>query len=265
MAEYCDHDECAEDWPCPHHVLVLLDLDHTLIHSDETLDHKEMESCGMNVSFRPGVVEFIKKLQEDFVVGVWTAAGKHYAFPIISRLFQSKPPALIRTYSDCTFRLTSLWSFDNYEIIKKVKKIPWDIKRILIVDDTPSTYQQNYGNAVAITKWFKTQQDDHVLVDLLKYLRQYKGAWSVRHRAEELRWTTPSALNFYENALQLVFKCELCNQHQVKDECIHNCIVCNALTCDDCYELCSCEPTGAHCCVRCHNNHTCHDHGQICY
>ena len=182
--EYCDHDKCSEEWPCSHHVLVLLDLDHTLIHSDDTLEHKDMESCGMNVSFRPGAIEFVKELQQDFVVGVWTAASEDYAVPIINRLFLSKPPALIRTYKDCTHRLASLCSLgsSDYEIIKKVKKIPWDIERILIVDDTPSTYQQNYGNAVAITKWFKQQQDDNVLVALLIYLRQYKDAVSVRHR-----------------------------------------------------------------------------------
>jgi RNA polymerase II subunit A small phosphatase-like protein len=70
--------------------------------------------------------------------------------------------------------------------MKKVKRKGFDLSRVLIVDDTPSTWQRNYGNAVHIESYWGSRIDDHLL-HLLTYL-EYLGHESDVRKVDKRRW-----------------------------------------------------------------------------
>lgn len=77
---------------------------------------------------------------------------------------------------------------------------------------------------------------------------------------------TEEELRRLKNAMKTLLKqCEICDKYEILDEYDSHCFVCGINTCEDCYELCSCEPTGAHCCLKCVDNHDCIKHGKRCY
>ena len=118
---------------------------------------------------RPGAQEFIAKLQEKFLIGVWTAASPDYAKGVCNGLF-AKKPEFIFTHTQCALSrvLTGLYSMET-KTVKKLSKVNYSIDHILILDDTPFTYSKNYGNAVPVPEWMGDPSDD-VLSKLGDYL-----------------------------------------------------------------------------------------------
>ena len=53
--------------------------------------------------------------------------------------------------------------------LKKVKRLGYDLNRMLMVDDTPSKLQRNYGNAVYVSS-FEGDPADRELLSLAPYL-----------------------------------------------------------------------------------------------
>lgn len=70
--------------------------------------------------------------------------------------------------------------------MKKVKRRGYDLKQVLIVDDTPSTWQRNYGNAIHIESYWGSRIDDHLL-HLLTYL-EYIGHERDVRAVDKRRW-----------------------------------------------------------------------------
>lgn len=176
-------------------VKIVLDLDGTLVDSVEcklgdckscqhpcaNCDHHIV--CAYHVYLRPGAVEFVRRLQKSFTVGVWTASGRLYAEGICNLLFVDQEPACFLTSDDCTksFKHASFggeaWSWGGGCItlkpLRKLKsRLGWSLDHILIVDDTPSTWAQNYGNAVPIPTWSHDDEDDCTLRSLANYLER---------------------------------------------------------------------------------------------
>lgn len=59
--------------------------------------------------------------------------------------------------------------------------------RTLVVDDTPSCFQRNYGNAIRIEAWMGDPRDDELmlLANYLKKLLTSGGSW---RRISKLNW-----------------------------------------------------------------------------
>ena len=111
---------------------------------------------------------------------------------VVERAFPaSVTPAFVWARSRCTrFRLPGLdeQGFDSldystqYEFAKRLKKVVrrgFDLKRTLIVDDTPEKVRQNYGNAIYI-KPYLGAPDDRELASLAEYLLTLKEVENVR-------------------------------------------------------------------------------------
>ena len=153
--DYCNNDDCFEYIPCTKHgILLVLDLDHTLIHSPD--------DCS-ETYFRPNVEQFLIKMQKLYKIMIWTAACESYAKPIIKKIFKDlDPPLHVFTRKECTQHriYDGMTSYDTF-YIKKLSKIKdYDINRIIIIDDTPETYMKNYGNAIPIKKWYYGDDSD---------------------------------------------------------------------------------------------------------
>jgi RNA polymerase II subunit A small phosphatase-like protein len=174
-------------------VLLVLDLDGTLVHSEfQRRTYQQHDFSLFNeeifVYKRPYLDYFVSTILEWFDVAVWTASGCEYAAEIVRHVFPD-PSKISFLFS--SERCTNKFCPATGERIvikdmKKVKRKGFDLSRVLIVDDTPSTWQRNYGNAVHIESYWGSRIDDHLL-HLLTYL-EYLGHESDVRKVDKRRW-----------------------------------------------------------------------------
>jgi RNA polymerase II subunit A small phosphatase-like protein len=171
-------------------LLVILDLDETLVHAPERpfAGTPDFHAAGYPIFKRPHVDAFLAGLLASYRVAVWTASGSLYAEPIVRHLFGD--PA----------RLAFVWSaerctqhFDHetrrrstLKLLTKVRRRGYDLDRVLCVDDSPEKHVRNYGNLVRVTPFEGDPADDELLV-LLPYLHRLAAEPSVR-RVEKRGW-----------------------------------------------------------------------------
>ena len=174
--------------------LLILDLDNTLIRthpsSENIVDFLELniENCNYYVQKRPFVSEFLEFCLEHFRVAIWSAGKEEYVDKVVSYLFDERKKELVFIWSreKCT-TLTVTFSFCEpiTYYFKRLKKI-WknksyvsNRKNTLIIDDTPSTYCKNYGNAIRIQPFWGSYRDND-LIRIRNILLVCKDAQDVR-------------------------------------------------------------------------------------
>ena len=57
----------------------------------------------------------------------------------------------------------------------------YDLRKVLIIDDSPESFQQNYGNAIRVPE-YKGSVEDTVLLDLLEELGSVEDIREVEKR-----------------------------------------------------------------------------------
>jgi TFIIF-interacting CTD phosphatase-like protein len=154
---------------------LILDLDETLFHATEiefldemNIPHDFMMDDFYHVYLRPHLQDFLKTAFEYFDVAVWTSASQSYAEDIVKKIFPDNLKFLY-TREQCTKKL----DYDTMEFVylknlKNLKKLGYDINKLLIVDDSPEKVAQNYGNYIPITPFYGDQKDIQ-----LKLLKDY--------------------------------------------------------------------------------------------
>lgn len=170
-------------------MLLVLDLDQTLIYSSrvpidiDNTEVKDPDFIGLGFCFykRNGLDKFIEFCFQHFDVAVWTAAGEDYAQHIISNIFGSHASNLkfIYTSNKCSHKYDPE-IMERY-CFKRLKKI-WNKKNneftrynTIIIDDNPSVYQENYGNALPVREFIG--QNDNELLLLIQYLPNLKNKY----------------------------------------------------------------------------------------
>jgi RNA polymerase II subunit A small phosphatase-like protein len=201
FARQCRH--CLHTWHDVERILVVLDLDETLIHATATPPHEnwDFEVFDYKVYKRPGLDVFLKKLSMHFDVAVWSSASDDYVQEIVAEIFPyDHTLKFIWGRSKCTRRIdyNSVEDFgyfdeDNHlnytKPLKKVKqKLKRSLNRMLIVDDTPLKTQDNYGNAIYSSE-FNGEPNDTELEQLWTYLYSLKNEPNVR-TIEKRAWRT---------------------------------------------------------------------------
>jgi len=179
--------------------LLLLDLDETLIHSEEFPRTQPSEKdFDFRIGFkgedywymtkkRPFLDEFIKFSFENFDVGVWTASTDDYATIVLENIGIDKN--LLKcfyTRENCGMRLDyETNSYYGVKNLQKLKKRSWsklyttkvsqmrELDRILIVDDIAETAVNNRSNLILI-KPFYFDNNDTELLKLISYLQKIK-------------------------------------------------------------------------------------------
>jgi TFIIF-interacting CTD phosphatase-like protein len=173
-------------------LLVIFDLDHTLVSS--TLENivSDYTFMGFSMHVRPGAQKLIEDLQSlsNVRVGVWTAASKDYCDEVVKRLFLQQPPFFVRCYDHCShIRIQEGLTSSSVQIRKRIKNIRnVNLKRTLIIDDTPSTYADNYGNAIPISSWeHGDNSNNNTLSELFSYLNStfVNNKYDVRYIAKD--------------------------------------------------------------------------------
>ena len=158
----------ADERGCP---LLVLDLDETLIHAVETPlpTPPDFRVGPYYVYKRPGLAQFLDHVSQRYELAVWSSAGEDYVEAIAKQIWTAgfsfvwSRGRCIRQFDPETFEPIYL------KDLKKVKRLGYDLNRILIVDDSPEKLTKNYGNAV-YAKPFEGDQSDNHLAALSAYL-----------------------------------------------------------------------------------------------
>lgn len=171
-------------------ILLILDLDETLIHATETkLDFEpDFQYAEYYVYKRPNLMEFLTEMSECFKLAVWSSADDRYVNDIVESI---KPMGLelefVWARSRCTVKRD--YELDRYvheKRLKKVKKQGFQLEKTLIVDDSPEKTRDNFGNAIYVLP-FEGNQNDNELQLLSEFLRTIKNLENVR-RIEKRGW-----------------------------------------------------------------------------
>jgi CTD small phosphatase-like protein 2 len=166
--------------PKPKHmkdlVTLTLDLDETLVHcSIEPIPNPDIifpvSFQGTNyevyVRKRPHLDHFLQKVSKLFEVVVFTASQKVYADKLLDLIDPQK--SLIRNR---LFREACLCVQGNF--VKDLSVLDRDLKKTVLVDNSPHAYAYNVNNGIPIISWFDDENDTELLklLDFLERLRE---------------------------------------------------------------------------------------------
>jgi RNA polymerase II subunit A small phosphatase-like protein len=171
-------------------ILLILDIDETLLYASERpLDRPADCLIGpYYVYFRPNLRSFVSGCTVRFRLAVWSSSSHDYVSAVTKAAF---PPDVelefIWERSRCVARFDAEWQETYYvKDLKKVKRLGFNLDRVLIVDDTPQKSERNYGNAIYVRP-YAGEPDDRELIDLGQYLGSICEASNVR-RLEKRGW-----------------------------------------------------------------------------
>lgn len=178
-------------------ILLILDLDETLIHATETkleID-SDFQYAGYYVYKRPNLIEFLIEMNQYFKLAIWSSADDKYVNDVTELI---KPTEIefefVWARNRCTIRRD--YELDQYvpeKRLKKVKKQGFRLEKSLIVDDSPEKTKDNFGNAIYILP-FEGNQNDNELKMLSKFLKTIKDSENVR-KIEKRGWRNIKTAN----------------------------------------------------------------------
>jgi len=179
-------------------ILLVLDLDESLIHSLPTGSGKDFDFMvfDYDVIKRPYLDYFINNCNKFFRMAVWSSGTDDYVEEVVKHIF----PDTIKlefvwgrsraTYCPVVdFDASGSYDPGHYDYVKRLKKIKplgYSLEKTLIIDDTPSKARDNYGNAIYI-KAFTGESNDRELLFLTEYLMGLKDCKDVR-KIEKRGW-----------------------------------------------------------------------------
>jgi len=167
----------------PVRILLILDLDETLIYASEKLLDREPEHRvgPYFVYHRPHLHAFLLNLAEHFDLAVWSSSSPDYAHAIVQTVFPSQLDLKFVWGRDRCVRRYDGERQTTYYVkdLRKVARHGYDLHRVLIVDDTPQKCERNYGNAVYVPEYLG-DSNDVILQSLATYLVTLAKAPNVR-------------------------------------------------------------------------------------
>lgn len=177
-------------------MLLILDLDETLIHSAfEPLDRPADFNIGPYHTYvRPGAREFIAFCWTHFRVAVWTSSTEEYAQVIVGELFGSDPRLeFFWTRERCTEALhveRESWASTPYweKDLAKLRDEGFALEQVLVVDDSARAHRRNIHNLIPVLP-FLGGVPDRELSRLARYLPVLKDVADVR-TIDKRAWRT---------------------------------------------------------------------------
>lgn len=171
-------------------LLVVFDLDETLIHSAERPLARDPDfTIGPFPAYkRPFAEELLADCARDCTLAVWTSATRDYADAILDQLMpEGVSLAFVWTRERCTRRyMPEEQGYGWIKDLKKVKRRGFPLERVLMVDDIPGNLARQYGNYIRVTPYLG-DENDRELVLLARYLRELREVENVR-KIEKRGW-----------------------------------------------------------------------------
>ncbi|XP_036885010.1 carboxy-terminal domain RNA polymerase II polypeptide A small phosphatase 1 isoform X2 [Sturnira hondurensis] len=153
-------------------ICVVIDLDETLVHSSfkpvnnaDFIIPVEIDGVVHQVYVlkRPYVDEFLQRMGELFECVLFTASLAKYADPVADLLDKWG------AFRARLFRESCVFHRGNY--VKDLSRLGRDLRRVLILDNSPASYVFHPDNAVPVASWFDNMNDTE-LHDLLPFFEQ---------------------------------------------------------------------------------------------
>jgi hypothetical protein len=177
---------------------IILDMDETLIHGNFE---------GVIIP-RPYLFEFLQFVFERFKnVSIWTAANKAWFeivnekvfSPILEVLNCSFDKVLTEEHTTLSYVYDDFYGQSFMTRVKKLRKLhkskkspDYTIHNMIVVDDTKTTFQKNYGNAIHIQEFMGGR--DKELKKLMRYLEEvllpYFSKYGTIRTLEKRYWST---------------------------------------------------------------------------
>lgn len=176
--------------------LLILDLDETLIFADERPLGRvaDFRVGAYHVYRRPYLSEFVAAVSQGYELAVWSSASGDYVREVVENVFG--PANTLRFVWSCD-RCTRRYDPERQEHfyaknLAKVRKLGFELERVLIIDDSPEKVSQHYGNHLRVRP-FTGDESDTELRDLLPFLELLHQAENFR-TIEKRRWREHRAI-----------------------------------------------------------------------
>lgn len=173
-------------------ILLILDIDETLLYASEKRLEQEPDSRvgPYFIYVRPYLQEFLQCCNEHFRLAVWSSSSADYLNAIVTAILPNELKLeFVWSRERCIQRFDGeLQEIYYVKDLKKVRRMGFDLDRMLILDDTPKKVERNFGNAVYAKPYFGDPADSE-LRDLSRYLRSLALVPDVR-RVEKRGWRT---------------------------------------------------------------------------
>mmetsp|Transcript_5260 Transcript_5260/g.6704 ORF Transcript_5260/g.6704 Transcript_5260/m.6704 type:complete len:242 (+) Transcript_5260:160-885(+) len=159
---------------------LVLDLDETLVHSSfkpianaDFIIPVEIEDQVHQVYVvkRPGVDHFMKVCGKLFEIVVFTASLAKYADPVLDLLDKHRV-VRYRLFRDACSQYKGSY-------VKDLGRLGRDLKKTIIIDNSPASFLWHPQNAIPIISWFDDDSDTE-LIDLVPFLQDITKVEDVR-------------------------------------------------------------------------------------
>ncbi|KAM9230390.1 carboxy-terminal domain RNA polymerase II polypeptide A small phosphatase 2 isoform 1-T1 [Dugong dugon] len=168
-------------------ICVVIDLDETLVHSSfkpisnaDFIVPVEIEGITHQVYVlkRPYVDEFLRRMGELFECVLFTASLAKYADPVTDLLDRRG------VFRARLFRESCVFHQGCY--VKDLSRLGRDLRKTLILDNSPASYIFHPENAVPVQSWFDDMADTELL-NLIPIFEELSGAEDVYTSLGQLR------------------------------------------------------------------------------
>ena len=163
--------------------LLILDVDETLVYSSERPIGRDHDfGCGPYVVYlRPGLHNFLHDCSRYFQIAVWSSSTADYLQANVAQAFPSGVTPLFAWGRErCGTRLDAERQEPYFvKDLKKVKRLGFHLRRVLMIEDTPQKVERSYGNAIYVRPYFR-EPDDCELERLALYLQSLQDVDDVR-------------------------------------------------------------------------------------
>jgi RNA polymerase II subunit A small phosphatase-like protein len=170
--------------------LLILDLDETLVFATEQpLDRPaDFGVAQYSVYPRPFLAEFLQTVSGWYELAVWSSGSPSYVADIVGQVFPQRDALRFVWASDrCTVRFDpELRDYYWIKDLKKVKRAGYRLERVLMLDDTPSKLERQYGNLLRVRPFFGDPADTE-LQEVLPFLDRLWTEENLRH-VEKRNW-----------------------------------------------------------------------------
>lgn len=162
-------------------ITLVLDLDETLVHCTvEPIPDADVTfpvefhgtTYQVHVRLRPHLKSFLKKIQGNFEVIVFTASQKVYANELLNLI---DPDG---TYIQHRLFRESCMALDG-NFLKDLNVLGRDLSKTVIVDNSPHAFGYQVDNGIPIESWFE-DPNDRELLKLAKFLEKLRSCMDVR-------------------------------------------------------------------------------------
>jgi RNA polymerase II subunit A small phosphatase-like protein len=174
-------------------ILLVLDLDETLVYATERpLARPPDFAAGPYVVYRrPHLGEFLRGCSERFDLAFWSSSSEAYVATVVPAILPAGVEAAFAwSRGRCVRRFDPETREDYFaKDLRKVRRRGFDLRRVLVVDDTPRKAERNYGNAVYVRPWLGKTGDNELEL-LGRYLASLHAVPDLR-TLEKRGWRQP--------------------------------------------------------------------------